>query len=87
MEPGTIFDPSILRESKIYRSKKTKGGISTPFFMSTNELRFSELHSDRYALYRLFEFQIETKSGKMFKIEGNVGIECQLEPINFRVRI
>jgi hypothetical protein len=72
---------------KYIEVKATRGGISTPFFMSINEIRFSELHSDCYVLYRLFEFQIETKSGKMFKIEGNIGSACQLEPINFRLRI
>jgi hypothetical protein len=70
---------------KFIEVKTTRGGISTPFFMSINEVRFSELHSDCYALYRLFEFQIETKSGKMFKIEGNIASACQLEPINYRL--
>jgi hypothetical protein len=55
--------------------------------MSTNEIRFSELHSDHYVLYRVFEFKMETKSGKIFKIEGNIGSVCQLEPLDFRVRI
>jgi hypothetical protein len=72
---------------KYIEVKTTKGAITTPFFMSTNEIRFSEHHSDRYALYRVFEFKMETKSGKIFKIEGNIGSLCQLEPINFRVRI
>jgi hypothetical protein len=67
--------------------KTTKGEITTPFFMSMNEIRFSELHPDRYALYRVFEFEMETKSGKFFKIEGNIASVCQLEPINFRIRV
>ena len=72
---------------KYIEVKTTKGGISTPFFMSINEIRFSATHSERYVLYRLFEFKVETKSGKMYKIEGNVESKCQLEPINFRARI
>jgi hypothetical protein len=66
--------------------KTTRGGISTPFFMSINEIRFSELHAENYVLYRLFEFSIEEASGKLFKVEGNIQAAMQLEPINFRVR-
>jgi hypothetical protein len=67
--------------------KTSKGDISTPFFMSINEIRFSELHAEHYVLYRVFEFQIETGLGKMFKIEGNIKDALQFEPIAFRVRI
>jgi hypothetical protein len=79
------FDPE--GKVKYIEVKTTRGGISTPFFMSANEIRFSAIHSDQYVLYRLFEFRIGTKSGKMFKIEGNVSGACHFEPINFRVRI
>ena len=65
--------------------KTTKGGISTPFFMAINEVRFSELRSKNYVLYRLFEFQIATRSGKIFKVKGNIKDTLQFEPISFRL--
>jgi Domain of unknown function (DUF3883) len=71
---------------KYIEVKTTKGGISTPFFMSINEIRFSELHAEQYALYRLFDFSIEVASGKVFKVEGNIKATLQLEPIIFLVR-
>jgi hypothetical protein len=71
---------------KYIEVKTTKGGVATPFFMSINEIRFSELHAENYILYRLFEFSTEAASGKLFKIEGNIKAAFQLEPINFRVR-
>jgi hypothetical protein len=64
-----------------------RGGMSTPFFMSINEIRFSELHSEHYVLYRLFEFKIDSGSAKLFKVGGNIRNACQFEAINFRVRI
>ena len=67
--------------------KTTKGGISTPFFMSINEIRFSVLHAENYVLFRLFAFSIEAASGQLFKVEGNIKAILQLEPINFRVRM
>ena len=74
-------------DPKYIEVKTTRGGITTPFFMSLNELRFSEIHSANYVLCRVFEFQISTKSGKVFQIEGNIKNEAHLEAINFRVKV
>ena len=63
---------------KYIEVKTTRGGISTPFFMSLNEMRFSEIHPDNYVLYRVFEFEINTKSGKLFHITGNIKDKAQL---------
>jgi hypothetical protein len=67
--------------------KTTRGAIRTPFFMSINEIVFSELHSQHYYLYRVFDFQMETGRGRIFKIGGNIRNSLRLEPINFRVKI
>ena len=72
---------------KYIEVKTTRGGIATSFFMSGNEVRFSEKHPDNYVLYRLFEFQIATRTGKMFQIPGNIKNTLHFEAINFRVRI
>ena len=72
---------------KYIEVKTTRGGISTPFFMSLNEMRFSEIHSSDYVLYRIFDFEIHTKTGKVFHIAGNIKDEAQFEAITFRVKI
>ena len=72
---------------KYIEVKTTRGGIYTPFFMSLNEIRFSEIHSDNYVLYRVFDFEIDTKIGKVFALSGNIKKAAQLEAINFRVKV
>jgi hypothetical protein len=67
--------------------KTTRGGISTPFFMSVNEIRFAEMHCKNYILFRVFDFQLQSKSGRVFRIGGSIKEALQLEPINYRVRV
>ena len=55
--------------------------------MSLNEIRFSEMHPDNYVLCRVFEFDMEKKSGKVFNVTGNIRNELQFEAINFQVKM
>jgi hypothetical protein len=72
---------------KYIEVKTTRGGIATPFFMSLNEMRFSEIHAPNYILYRVFDFELDSKTGKHFTILGNIKKEAQFEAITFRVKI
>ena len=54
--------------------------------MAVNEVKFAELHQKQYTLFRLFDFEIGTKSGRVFRIEGNIKEALQFEAINYRVR-
>jgi hypothetical protein len=56
-------------EIRYIEVKTTRGNISTPFFMAANEVKFAELHQKQYTLFRLFDFE---KSGRAFRIEGNI---------------
>ena len=67
--------------------KATRGGISTAFYMSINEAKFSELHAGHYYLYRVFEFDPATRRGKTFVVNGDARKQLQFEPISFRVRV
>jgi len=67
--------------------KATRGGISTPFYMSIKEIQLAALHADQYFLFRIFEFDPAAGSGKVFQILGDIGKHLQLDPINFRVRV
>ena len=42
---------------RFIEAKTTKYGKSTPFYVTPNELRFSQQHADRYHLYRVFKFR------------------------------
>ena len=57
--------------------KTTRYGINTPFFLTANELSFSDQHRDRYYLYRPFEFR---KQPKLFTLPGFVGDKANLAP-------
>lgn len=45
------------------------------------------IHADNYCLYRVFEFDPATGTGKTFVVKGNIGMQPQLAPTNFRVGI
>ena len=41
--------------------KTTKHGVDFPFYLTTNEVNFSEAHADTYYLYRVFSFRSQPK--------------------------
>ncbi|MDP5290891.1 DUF3883 domain-containing protein [Oceanimonas sp. CHS3-5] len=65
---------------KFIEVKATKYGKSIPFFVTPNELRFSQKNANRYFLYRVFE--LNTKP-KMFHLTGDLASVCNLKPTEF----
>ncbi len=61
--------------------KTTSFGKQTPFFVSRNELEFSDVARDQYHLYRLFEFR---RQPRMFDLVGSVRGNCRLDPVTYR---
>ena len=72
---------------KYIEVKTTRGGMSTPFFMSINEILFSKTHANNFAIYRIFDFDVDALSGKVFVLAGNIECGAHLEAINFRVKL
>jgi len=64
--------------------KTTAHGRETPFFVSRNELAFSEHAGDQFHLYRVFEFR---RKPKLFDLPGSVTLNCRLDPVSFLARI
>ncbi|MEH7482459.1 DUF3427 domain-containing protein [Neobacillus drentensis] len=64
--------------------KTTTGGARTPFILTSNEIAFSEEHPESYVLYRVYEFDIKTNSGKFFKIDGDVRERVELKPTQYK---
>lgn len=68
---------------RFIEAKTTKYGKETPFFVTPNELRFSEQHSPQYRLYRVFGFRLEPH---LFALSGHLADQCLLEPSLFVAR-
>ncbi|WMC09406.1 DUF3883 domain-containing protein [Oceanimonas pelagia] len=60
--------------------KATKYGKSIPFFVTSNELKFSRENSNNYHLYRVFDLQANPR---MFHLSGNLESVCNLKPTEF----
>lgn len=65
---------------RLIEVKTTKHGRDTPFFLSRNEVRVSEVRSSNYHLYRIFEFRANPR---MYALKGALSSTCMLDPISF----
>jgi hypothetical protein len=61
--------------------KTTKYGKLTPFFVTANELLFSERNREQYHLYRVFNYRV---SPSLFQLSGQLNNFCRLRPSIFR---
>jgi len=64
--------------------KTTSYDPETPFFVSSNEVAFSEEAVDQFHLYRLFNFR---KSPRMFLLNGPIAASCLLDPVSYRATL
>ncbi|MBM7623762.1 DUF3427 domain-containing protein [Sporohalobacter salinus] len=71
-------------EDKFIEVKTTTGGKNTAFDITLNEVAFSELHPDNYYLYRVFNFDFETKKGQFYEQSGSIRDNFDLEPVSFK---
>ena len=72
---------------KFIEVKTTKGSASTPFFISPNELEYSKNCPDGYHLYRLFEFDPNTKSGKVYLLQGDLATQINIIPTQYKAEV
>ncbi|EMS80262.1 DUF3883 domain-containing protein [Desulfotignum phosphitoxidans] len=61
-------------------AKTTKYGKNTPFFITPNELTFSQKNASRYHLYRIFKFR---ETPRLFSLQGYLEDHCVLNPSQF----
>lgn len=64
--------------------KTTSYVAETPFFISPNEVDFSDAHADQFHLYRLFAFRDKPQ---MFTLPGAVAANCLLETASYRATL
>lgn len=70
---GAGYDICSFNEDKklVYiEVKSTTGKKETPFYMSSSEYAFFELHKDNYIIARVYEFDTNTKNGKIDYVKG-----------------
>jgi len=72
------FDPS--GRERFIEVKTTSFGKETPFFITRNEVAFSETFPEQFYLYRVFQFR---KNPRLFSLEGNVRSRVQLDPVSY----
>jgi hypothetical protein len=63
--------------------KTTTFGKQTPFYISRNEVDFSDEAREQFQLYRLFDFR---KQPRLFALEGPVRTRCALDPLTYIAR-
>jgi len=74
------------RNVKYIEVKTTKGGKTTPFMISSNEVAFSKRYAANYYLYRVFDFNKDTGRGKFYIIHGDVSKQFDLEATQYRAK-
>lgn len=72
-------------EEMFIEVKTTVSGISTPFYLSRNEYKFSGEHADNYYVYRLYDLNEVDHRAKFYKKRGNVNDNFSLETDVYRV--
>jgi hypothetical protein len=81
---GTGFDVLSFErngEQRFIEVKTTNCGREFPFFVSRNEVEFSNEHAGNYYLYRVFNF---SKEPKLFILQGSLEARCRLTPETYR---
>jgi len=63
--------------------KTTKSSALTTFYVTPNELKFSEDNAESYYLYRLYNFQYSSKEIDYYVIKGNLKNQLELFPIQY----
>jgi len=65
--------------------KTTRGSKDSSFYITSNEVAFSERTPNSFYLYRLYNFR-ET-SASMYVLRGNMNEALQLDPVNYRATV
>lgn len=88
---GTGYDVesyTLNGEFKYIEVKTTSGGKTSPFYMSANELKYAMYVGKNYYLYRVYDFDEESGSGKYYILTSeDITKNVKLEPTQFRVSV
>lgn len=85
--PSAGFDILSFEENgsdRYIEAKTTKNGKNTPFYVTPNELRFSQENAKGYHLYRVFKYRTDPK---LFSLQGDLEGLCDLRPSEYVARV
>lgn len=66
---------------KLIEVKTTRRGLHWPMIVSRNEIQVSHVESEKFHLYRLFDF--DTPRVGMYTLRGDISDACHLIPASF----
>lgn len=64
--------------------KSTVGPANEPFYISANEVEFSQNYPDQYSVYRVYAMNPDEVSWNYFRYSGSIRDHFQLSPMNFK---
>lgn len=68
---------------RLIEVKTTAFGELTPFYVSRNEIARSNADTDKYRLYRIFDFRDKPR---VFQLPGSIDGHCTLDPVTYLAR-
>lgn len=74
-----------LGEEIFIEVKTTTADKTTPFYLTANELIHANKYQPNYYLYRIYDFNPITKTGKFYVLDSHDIATLELEPINYKV--
>ncbi len=73
-------------DAKFIEVKTTTGSLDTPFFITNTELQRSIQERENYYLYRVYDFDVNTQTGKIEILKGSLENLCDT-PTTFKVKL
>ena len=71
---------------KYIEVKTTKGNLKSVFYVTRNELERSKIEKEKYFLYRVYDYNENTETAKILKIQGELTSFCDI-PTNYKVNL
>lgn len=66
-----ILSYSLDGQVRFIEVKTTTGSLETPFYLTENERLFLEMYGDEAEIVRVYNFNINSKTGDIFRISGD----------------
>lgn len=65
--------------------KATTGPAESPFFLTANELAFSQQNPEQFYLFRVYDYDREKGSAEFYSVSGNIEQAFNITPVEYRV--
>ena len=72
-------------EEKFIEVKATSGPAESPFFLTANELSFSQQNPGQFHLFRVYNYNRATGSAEFYSVTGDIETAFNLIPMEYRV--